>query len=258
MKILIAMHKAYQVPSDSVYLPIQVGAALNSDTPLTGCTPDNTGKNISKLNGYYNELTALYWAKYNLQSEDVIGLVHYRRYFGRKASHDLKDVLTEREIRVALETTDVLVPKARNYFIENQERHYLNAHNNEPYFVMRDVLTEQFPEYIAAFQQVGRSTKAHLYNMSIMKQADFQAYTDFLFDVLEQVAKRVELAKYVGQDRRSLGFLAERLMDVWLLTNQKTTREFALVTTEKTNWLDKGTQFILRKFLPNMKKKTHF
>ncbi|MGL5688307.1 MAG: DUF4422 domain-containing protein, partial [Weissella cibaria] len=31
-----------------------------------------------------------------------------------------------------------------------------------------------------------------------------------------------------------------------------------LVTTEKTNWLDKGTQFLKRKFFKSANKKVHF
>lgn len=78
IKILVAAHKKYWMPDDSVYLPIQVGAALHS---ALGYVPDNTGYNISDKNPNYCELTALYWAWKNLECE-YIGLCHYRRYFG--------------------------------------------------------------------------------------------------------------------------------------------------------------------------------
>ena len=78
IKILVAAHKKYWMPKDSVYLPIQVGAALH---PALGYVPDNTGYNISDKNPNYCELTALYWAWKNLECE-YIGLCHYRRYFG--------------------------------------------------------------------------------------------------------------------------------------------------------------------------------
>ena len=58
-KILVAAHKKYWMPDDSVFLPIQVGAALH---PALGYIPDNTGENISAKNPNYCELTALYWA----------------------------------------------------------------------------------------------------------------------------------------------------------------------------------------------------
>ena len=257
MKILVAVHKPYQMPKDQTYLPVMVGAALQEGYPAN-YTPDNTGQNMSEMNPFYNELTALYWAKYNLQDEDVIGLMHYRRYFGKKASHDLTDILTETDIRNALETADVLLPKQRNYYIETQKDHYFNAHNHEPYNVMREVIAEKYPDYLAAFNAMGNSTKAHLFNMSIMRQADFQEYTDFMFDVLKAVEERIPYLEYEGQERRVFGFLSERLMDTWVNTKQKRVMEFPLVTTEKTNWLDKGTQFLKRKFFKNANKKVHF
>ena len=257
MKILIATHKLYQIPEVAGYQPIMVGATLREEVP-TGYLRDDQGENISELNPFFNELTALYWAKYNLQHEDVVGLAHYRRYFGTKSGHDLADVLDQEQIYAALEKADVLLPKQRDYYIESQEKHYLNAHKNEPYFAMQDVITEKFPEYLLAFQQMGQSKKAHLFNMAIMKQADFQSYTDFMFGVLDQVARRIPYESYEGQDRRVFGFLSERLMDTWLYTNKKTFLEFPLVTTEKTNWLDKGAQFLKRKFFKDTNKKVHF
>lgn len=257
MKILVAAHKPYQMPEDKMYQPIFVGAALKDDMPV-GYIGDNTGTHMSPMNAHFNELTALYWAKYNLQDEDVLGLMHYRRYLGRKSSHSLQDILSEDDIKAALSEVDVLVPKARNYFIEDQQTHYYNAHEHLPFDVMRDVIAEDFSEYTDAFDKVCHSTKAHLFNMQIMKQADFQAFTDFLFGVLEKVEPNIPYKEYEGQESRVFGFLSEYLLDTWVLTNDKTYREYPLVTTEKTNWLDKGSAFLLRKFSNKKNKKTHF
>ncbi|MGN8833880.1 DUF4422 domain-containing protein [Allisonella histaminiformans] len=43
IKILVAAHKKYWMSDDSVFLPIQVGAALH---PALGYIPDNTRDNI--------------------------------------------------------------------------------------------------------------------------------------------------------------------------------------------------------------------
>ena len=80
IKVIIAAHKQYLMPDKECYLPVQVGRALHPDV---GYIPDNTGDNISEKNPYYCELTGLYWAWKNLPA-DVIGLVHYRRYMGKK------------------------------------------------------------------------------------------------------------------------------------------------------------------------------
>lgn len=257
MKILIATHKPYQIPDEPGYYPIMVGSDLRDQIPA-GYLKDNSGQNISEMNPFYNELTALYWAKYNLQDEDIVGLVHYRRYLGSKSGQNLSNILSESQIREALSKVDVLLPKQRNYYIENQKNHYINAHENEPYFVMADVIKEKFPDYYDAFIKMGKSKRAHLFNMSIMNQKNFQSYTSFIFDVLKEVEKRISYREYEGQEQRVFGFLSERLMDTWLYTKQKSFAEYPVITTEKTNWLDKGTQFLKRKFFKNSSKKVHF
>ena len=60
-----------------MYLPVQMGHAIH---PGIGYIGDDTGENISERNGNFCELTGLYWAAKNLDS-DYIGIVHYRRYF---------------------------------------------------------------------------------------------------------------------------------------------------------------------------------
>ncbi|SUP59383.1 Uncharacterised protein [Weissella viridescens] len=47
-------------------------------------------------------------------------------------------------------------------------------------------------------------------------------------------------------------------MDIWVETRRHKYREYPLVTTEKTNWLDKGSQFLKRKFLNSDQTRTHF
>lgn len=77
IKILVACHRKFDVPSDPIYFPVHVGT--EGKAPI-GFTPDSTGDNISAKNPMYCELTGLYWAWKNL-SCDYIGLVHYSRYF---------------------------------------------------------------------------------------------------------------------------------------------------------------------------------
>ena len=80
IKIIVAAHKKYWMPTAPVYLPVHVGAEGKA---AIGYTPDNTGDNISIKNPHFCELTGLYWAWKNLDA-DYLGLVHYRRYFTRK------------------------------------------------------------------------------------------------------------------------------------------------------------------------------
>ena len=68
IKVIIATHKSYQMPSDDMYLPLHVGAEGKNDL---GYTKDNTGDNISDRNSQYAELTAQYWVWKNYDLSDV-------------------------------------------------------------------------------------------------------------------------------------------------------------------------------------------
>lgn len=54
VKIIVATHKKYQMPSDAMYIPLHVGAEGKKDSDGNeldwGYIKDNTGENISILN----------------------------------------------------------------------------------------------------------------------------------------------------------------------------------------------------------------
>ncbi len=77
VKVFIACHKECEVPADTLYLPLFVGASGKKDI---GFQRDDSGENISAKNPLYCELTGLYWCWKNLEY-DYLGLAHYRRFF---------------------------------------------------------------------------------------------------------------------------------------------------------------------------------
>ena len=85
--IIVATHKPYWVPDDPMYLPVQMGHAVH---PACGYIGDDTGDNISERNANFCELTGLYWAAHNIDS-DYIGIVHYRRYFASRRKSRFAD-----------------------------------------------------------------------------------------------------------------------------------------------------------------------
>ena len=158
--IVVATHKKYRMPKDPLYLPLHVGAEGKRDAkgnPLDfGYQKDNEGDNISLKNPRYCELTGIYWAWKNLDS-DYLGLVHYRRYFGgRNRGKDLFDsILTSEELEPMLGKYEVFVPRERRYMIETLYSHYAHTHYAEHLDTTRTVLSEKYPEYILIFTAHG-------------------------------------------------------------------------------------------------------
>ena len=245
VKILIATHKPYWMPDDDIYLPIQVGSAI-SKTDLGYCR-DDSGDNIRTKNKNYCELTGLYWAWKNLDA-DYIGLAHYRRHFTVKRGRDKKTLpITGREITDILKTTDVILPKKRSYYIETSYSHYIHAHHKEDLGVTEQIITEKYPEYLDAYNRVMNSSKGHRFNMFVMKKEIFDSYCKWLFDILFELEKRLDISDYSVNDARVFGFVAERILDVWIQKNQIDYKEIPYVFMEKQNWIKKVGAFLRRK-----------
>lgn len=246
IKLLIAAHKPYRFPTDEVYLPVHVGAAGKPTLP--GCVRDDTGDNISTKNANYCELTGLYWAWKNLDA-DYIGLAHYRRHFstGKRFGDKWERILTGAELEQQLADCDILLPRSRNYWIETNYSQYAHAHHAVDLDTARAVILERCPDYVSAFDAIMKRTTGHRFNMFVMKRGKFDAYCAWLFDILFEVEKRLDISAYSANDARVFGFLSERLLDVWLERNGYAYRELPWVFLERENWLRKGSAFVMRK-----------
>lgn len=257
--IVVAAHKPYRMPVDSMYLPLHVGHTNKKDIGWQG---DDSGDNISAKNAHYCELTGLYWAWKNLDA-DAIGLAHYRRHFTvgdtglrekvlgfcgfEEPSDKWGRILTRPVAEEFLEKAPVVVPPKRNYFVESVADQYAHAHHREDLIQVRSVIAERSPEYLSAFDGLMQGKSTHLFNMFIMRRAYFNNYCAWLFDILFALEKRLDISDYSQNDTRVFGFLGERLLDVWLETNKIDSIKTPVLFMERQNWLKKGSAFLLRK-----------
>lgn len=241
--VLIAAHKPYWMPDDQLYLPVCVGADTNG--PIEGYAADNTGDNICQKNPRYSELTALWWGWRNLDCP-ALGLVHYRRHF---AGTGERKILALREAQALLARVPVIVPKPRNYVIESVASHYAHTHDATHLDALRAGVAAVSPSWLPAFDQVMRSTSAHMFNMLIMRREVLDPYCTWLFNVLEATEKRIDFAGMSAFEERCVGRLAEFLLDVWLRSEGVPFEEVRLRELEGVNWVRKGRAFLGAKFL---------
>ena len=142
---------------------------------------------------------------------------------------------------------DVVLPKPRNYFIESNYSQYAHAHHAIDLDTTRAILSEKYPEYIPVYDNYMKRTTGHRFNMFIMKKEKFDAYCSWLFDVLFELERRLDISQYSQNDSRVFGFVSERLIDAWLETNSVKYKEIPCMFMEKQNWLVKGFNFLKRK-----------
>ncbi len=233
IKLLICYHKPDVLLKDDILTPIHVGRAIakrekDPDDPdlkwlLDNMIGDDTGENISLLNRTYNELTALYWAWKNydkIDDPDYIGLMHYRRHF----------VFNEGEIKV-YEIPEMGSPKYLDMLGYDPERlseelescdfachlgkvdgiykHFLASHRAEDMALALKLLKQMYPQYCAAADEYMRQDVGCFCNMFIFPKKMFFEYCEYIFGILEEFCRRVD----IGEKRL---FISERLTGIFI------------------------------------------
>lgn len=216
LQVFVVAHKQFQPPADWCYKPIAVGTLQDT---LGFELSDSTGANISSKNPNYCELTAHYWIWKNTSS-DLVGLCHYRRYFSKGFLHSIiGKVLPGREFVDYLQSADILLPRrifwkdctvAEAYYNKGEGR-------SEDLEVTRDVIREYAPSYLKAFDAVMQSHSASYCNMLVTRRELFVSYSEWLFSILSEVEKRVDLTGYTPAEARIFGYLSEILLNVWVM-----------------------------------------
>lgn len=258
VKIIIASHKKYQMPSDDMYIPIHVGAEGKKDSDGNalnlGYIKDNTGDNISILNSSFCELTGLYWAWKNIDA-DYIGLVHYRRHFSMKGKSGFDNVLSYMELEPYLGKIKIFVPNKRKYYIESLYSHYAHTHYAVHLDETRKIIADKHPEYLNSYDKVIKRTYGYMFNMMIMDKKFLNDYCSWLFDILFELQKKMDTQELSSFQGRFYGRVSEIIFNVWI--NEKLQsgeikkeeiKEIPCIHMEKINWWKKGTSFLKAKF----------
>ncbi len=210
MAVYIAAHKTFDVPPLAEYIPLHVGAEGKNSL---GYESDNTGDHISTKNPHFCELTGLYWIWKN-RHEDYKGLVHYRRYFVRGGR-----ILSAEAIRRLLADHEAILPP-REILREDAWREFtLHSGHEHDLVKLRQAVEAVDAAYLPTFDRVMAGNRLHLFNMMIAREEVFDHYCAWLFAVLFELEKHVDMAGYTPYQQRLYGFLSERLLNVWMAHN---------------------------------------
>ena len=85
--------------------------------------------------------------------------------------------------------------------------------------------------------------------MFVMRRNLFNDYMAWMFDILFEIEKRVDITGWDSYESRIYGFVSELLLDVWLEKNKIVYYEQNVSFMEKQNKIKKGGNFIKRKVL---------
>ena len=224
VKILVGYHKPAQLLKSDILVPIHLGRALATQISKDGqmseedyqwmldnMIGDDTGDNISHLNRYFCELTAIYWAWKNydkLGNPDYIGLMHYRRLFKPEDIENAPkyDIVAAYE---KLGTNETIYSQ----FMNNHWCGYLGEACR--------LLINKNNMYEKIVKNYLNAHAGYFCNMFIMKKDLFFEYCEHLFAVLLPLHKKINYPECTYYNQRMPGFLAERLTGIFITAKQK-------------------------------------
>lgn len=250
MKVFVATHKPINVIlNDKCYVPLHVGAAIHEySLPYTR---DDTGDNISIKNANFCELTGHYWIWKNID-DDIVGLEHYRRFFVTYPGYVIKLLsgknccfLSERQIRRDLKNHDIILStKGRSRGMGNLVNAYAGSHERKDILETLLIIHELYPEYDSTVKEVFSDVAFYPANMFVCRKALFDDYCTWLFSILFELEKRIDISGYNDYQKRVFGFIAERIFRVYVVYNKLRVKERHIINTE-----DKSIINIARKEL---------
>lgn len=223
IQIFIAYHKPNRLFKNKILIPIHVGREhyimqnyknqqdINDKKWLLKHTVgDNTGDNISLKNPNYCELTALYWIWKNTKS-DYVGLFHYRRLL-KLTEKGLN--YTETEIKQLFNKYDIILPK--KFCCEYpMKEHYYKDHRQKDFDTTINILKQKYPNYTTDIENTIHNKSFYTCNIFISKKAWADKYCNWLFDILFEVDKNIDIPNDPYQ-KRVFGFLSERLFNIYI------------------------------------------
>ena len=229
MAFYIVTHRQFDKPSEQGYYSIQAGAAKGR---LEGMDfYDDSGINISEKNASYCELTALYWLwKHN--RDEWIGITHYRRFFG--TGWDDSQLLSPGEAKELLDHCDLILPQLA-ILRKSVERNFLeNAGYKSDLEILRSVISDRSPNTVPVFDEYMKGHRTSYKNMLVCRKSLYDEYCAWLFPLLEETEKHIDLSGYDVMHQRIYGHYGERLLNVWARQNHLNVRHLYLVEKDRS------------------------
>ena len=174
--------------------------------------------NIAHLNSKLNEMTAIYAYWKNLMKDaDYIGFNHYRRLFRIEDLNDIAeyDIIDAKPVPMVLNMSYFTGSPIPTFVSTDIKNGYAICHKIEDWNMMEELL-KKTPYYVDFEDWSKQNSLTSPCNMFIMKKKIFEEYCEFIFPILFELDKQVDLTGYDNYQKRQISFLAERLTSLFI------------------------------------------
>jgi len=253
LDIFICAHKMFnkQVLNES-YKILSVGK--NNELYGDNIIRDDVGITCCDLNNFYSELSGYYWIWKNYNIKDYIGFCHYRRFFDF-----MDDIPNMDEI---FKEYDIILPSKEHFgcSIYNQ---YKQSHNIDDLNEIIDIVKDKD----ISVDILLSDNRMYCFNMFIMKRELFYEYCEFIFGICQEYLQRhniqnmEDIKKMMDENKEKYyknfypsndfryqcrigGFLAERLMNIWVRHKKLKVKEYNVITIENKYQEKKANDFV--------------
>lgn len=187
-----------------------------------GYIGDDTGENISRLNLYLNEITALYWI-WRHTSNKIVGFVHYRRIFTAGDGF-----LTGDEAQKILRDFDIIVNECQFGYVPLCDwKAMLSTRPLAEHVIatVRKFIAARQPDYVDAFDRINGGFGTFCYEIFVARRKIFDSYCSWLFSFIVEATEEILATSDIANSTdpriyRAVSFLAEHLLGVWLIKNR--------------------------------------
>ena len=260
LKIFVVYYKPAPLIKSEIFEPIQGGRAIANAPSRDGnftkeqidwlnnnLIGDDTGDNISELNRYFAENTALYWIWKNTNTP-YVGMFQYRRLLSINTNHHYPFVefpsmrfihlginhlygfskeflrtleLEKKFILPWFATHDVLLSEPIKL---NAYEQYKNEHNVEDLNKALEIIKQKHPQmYTFALETLNSENGIYPSNLIITRRDIFNNYAEWLFSIMIPLYNNIkeEIQTRNAEQKLAFAYLSERLFTIYFRYHQK-------------------------------------
>ncbi len=129
-------------------------------------------------------------------------------------------MISKNKINLLVNENSIIVPEKIFFPISNLLQ-YSKVHNEFDILKAREIVNYLHPLFSNHFNLFLECNYIHPANMFITTKRNFLTYCNWLFPILDELMCQIDSKNRINYQQRFIGYLSERLFNVWLLKESK-------------------------------------